>query len=108
MHSGYSTRGGPMRYLELIFVGSVALGCGSDESSELVLDAGTSWETDAAEADAAREPCSANVDLLDYKFAPAELTLESGRITLCARNGGKAPHDVALRDADHRELARTA
>jgi uncharacterized cupredoxin-like copper-binding protein len=81
----------------------VVTACGNDSASDphSVDDAGA----DAAPVSDAE--CTAQVSLLDYKLSPSKLELMSGRNVLCTRNDGKAPHDLALRDAANDVLGRT-
>jgi plastocyanin len=58
--------------------------------------------------DAAPDPtCSATVSLQDFKLVPADLTLPSGELTLCARNDGAAQHDLVLRGTDGANAGKT-
>jgi azurin len=38
---------------------------------------------------------------------PSALSAPAGEVSLCARNDGQAPHDLAVRDATGRVLGRT-
>jgi plastocyanin len=51
--------------------------------------------------------CAATMQLLDFKLEPAELEMSGPAIVICVENGGKAPHDLAVRDADGMVLGRT-
>lgn len=53
------------------------------------------------------EACDYTISLVDYKLVPAEIDAEAGTIVLCAKNDGKAPHDLAVRDDSDKVLGRT-
>ena len=56
-------------------------------------------------ADAGR--CDLSISLIDFKLMPSELSVKAGKVILCATNDGKAPHDLAVRDASRSTLGRT-
>jgi plastocyanin len=67
-------------------------------------------ETDAASAaaDAGVNPaCTVMISLQDYKLVPENPTAKAGTIVLCAKNDGRAPHDLGLRGADMATLQKT-
>lgn len=51
--------------------------------------------------------CDFTISLIDYKLVPAEITAEAGTVVLCAKNDGKAPHDLGVRDESDKVLGRT-
>ncbi|MEY4512150.1 MAG: hypothetical protein RLZZ450_4272 [Pseudomonadota bacterium] len=51
--------------------------------------------------------CTATISLQDYKLVPDKPTAKAGTIVLCAKNDGKAPHDLGLRGADMATLQKT-
>jgi plastocyanin len=55
----------------------------------------------------AEDVCDYMISLIDYKLVPAEIDAEAGTIVLCAKNDGKAPHDLAVRDDSDKVLGRT-
>lgn len=73
-----------------------ALGACADDS--------TQTDRDAAASDPA---CDFTVSLVDYKLVPSVLTASAGEIVLCAKNDGRAPHDLAVRDDSAKVLGRT-
>jgi len=70
---------------------------------------------DAAAADASagaaemgvNPACTVTISLLDYKLMPDKPTAKAGTIVLCAKNDGRAPHDLGLRGADMQTLQKT-
>lgn len=66
-----------------------------------------SKDADPTDPDAAAPACDFTISLIDYKLVPADITAEAGSIVLCAKNDGKAPHDLAVRDDSDKVLGRT-
>jgi len=62
---------------------------------------------DSAPAASKDDSCTATIDLLDYKLDPKEVEAKSGKVTLCAVNKGATSHDLGVRDADKKTLAKT-
>jgi len=58
------------------------------------------------DAGAAAE-CDFTISLIDYKLVPAQITAEAGNVVLCAKNDGKAPHDLGVRDESDKVVGRT-
>jgi uncharacterized cupredoxin-like copper-binding protein len=110
----------------------VVAACGDDPGSDapavdsgvpasgdaaVVVDAGEGHDhgADAALADASTSvadagvnpACTATISLQDYKLVPDKPTAKAGTIVLCAKNDGKAPHDLGLRGADMATLQKT-
>jgi uncharacterized cupredoxin-like copper-binding protein len=81
----------------LLLVAALSYGCAE----------GASNEEKPVDSGAELADCTEKILLLDYKLDPKALELESGEITLCAENQGKAPHDLAVRDGSGETLART-
>jgi plastocyanin len=88
-------------------IGLLIAACGDEASAPpLDLDAGDGTASSDG-ADGSGEPCSFTIRLLDYKLEPADVEAASGVITVCAINDGRAPHDLAVRDANRDTLGRT-
>jgi plastocyanin len=105
--------------------------CGDDPSSDgPAVDSGASQSADAAAVDAsaghdhtndaavsdasssaadagANATCTASISLQDFKLVPEKPTAKAGTIVLCAKNDGKAPHDLGVRGADMSTLDKT-
>ncbi|MET0287756.1 MAG: plastocyanin/azurin family copper-binding protein [Polyangiales bacterium] len=84
----------------------------ADSSVDAGHDHGHDLDASASDAtvvvDAAPDPsCSATISLQDFKFVPANPTVTSGAITLCARNDGRSQHDLVLRGSDQAVLGKT-
>jgi plastocyanin len=79
--------------------------CGDDEPERAERDA--SAQPDEKDAAVSGKPCSFTISLVDYKLEPSEVDAESGTIEVCAKNDGRAPHDLAIRDDAGKVLGRT-
>jgi plastocyanin len=79
--------------------GSLAAGSGATPTAT-----GSGASPAAAGSGAA---CSFTISLVDYQLVPAQVTVGRGLLEACAKNEGKAPHDLAIRDAAKLERGRT-
>jgi uncharacterized cupredoxin-like copper-binding protein len=88
-----------MHIKNLLLTAALLCAC-SDDSDNMSTEprAGTGGED---------KPCTETIALLDYKLDPKDIEADSGEITLCAENKGKAPHDLAVRDASGKKLGGT-
>jgi len=72
-------------------------------------DAGRDHDASAPDAASPSDPtCTATISLQDFKLVPDTPTAKAGPVVLCARNDGKAPHDLGVRGADMQTLQKTA
>jgi plastocyanin len=76
--------------------------CGADDAAPPNANAGTNANDKQHD-----ESCTATINLLDYKLEPKDIEADSGKITLCAVNKGATSHDLGVRDADKKTLAKT-
>lgn len=90
-------------------------GTTADATVDVDTGAGHDHGADAAAVDASsgaadagvNPACTVTISLLDYKLEPEKPTAKAGTIVLCARNDGRAPHDLGLRGADMQTLQKT-
>lgn len=85
--------------LSAVIAALTASACSGDDDAATTPDA----SKDSGSADS----CTATIDLLDYKLEPKDIEADSGKITLCAVNKGATSHDLGVRDADKKTLAKT-
>jgi plastocyanin len=82
--------------IRAVLLMAAMMGCSDDTST-----------ADDTGSDASASTCDFTISLIDYKLVPADITAQAGTIVLCAKNDGKAPHDLAVRDDSDKVLGRT-
>jgi uncharacterized cupredoxin-like copper-binding protein len=50
---------------------------------------------------------STKVTMTDYKFAPADINVKSGKVTLFLVNSGSVSHDMVVQTADGNSMGRS-
>lgn len=92
-----------MKYPCVVAVCVVVLaGCGRESGNDAA-PPGSS----GADGAVSQVPCSVTVMLLDFRFEPKALGVDSGAVELCTENAGESEHDIAVRDASGDDVGRT-
>lgn len=99
--------GNPTYRLAAVLLGSLALlafaACGDDDDTDTAASGATQTVTETEETTAAapstggKAPRAETVEMVDFAFEPAEVTIQvGGKITW--KNQGQAPHDATAED----------
>lgn len=81
----------------------VDTGAGHDHGADAAVVDASSGAADAG----VNPACTVTISLQDYKLVPEKPTAKAGTLVLCAKNDGRAPHDLGLRGADMATLQKT-